>query len=86
LETARFPAVAHIDGDGRDECVFTIGPTLYAVGTAKGTPTTGAVLWKFDLPGTAGLVTIADVDGSGTAQIIVPCADGHVYGLGPRTR
>jgi outer membrane protein assembly factor BamB len=77
------PAVADIDGDGRDECVFTSGKTLYAVGAAKEGGTGGALLWTLDLPDRLGPVTIADTDGSGTAQIVVTCADGHIYGIGP---
>ena len=37
-----FPAVADIDGDGRDECIFTMDTTLYAVGAAKGNAAEGA--------------------------------------------
>lgn len=85
-QTSTFPAVADIDGDGRDECVFTMGNTIYAVGAARGSPAStpaGAILWKLDLPGTAGPVAIAHVDGNGVAQIIVGCGDGRVYGIGP---
>jgi hypothetical protein len=85
-QTSTFPAVADIDGDGRDECIFTMGNTVYAVGAAKASPASmpaGAILWKLDLPGTAGPVAIADVEGNGVAQIIVGCGDGHVYGIGP---
>src|SRR5262249_55432792 len=88
-EPLTFPAVADIDGDGRDECLFTMGSTIYAVGAGKNdgassSPTrAGAVLWKLDLPGKAGPVTIADVKGDGRAAVVVGCADGHVYGIGP---
>ena len=37
-EPFSFPAVADIDGDGRDECVFTMGKTIYAVGAARDEP------------------------------------------------
>jgi outer membrane protein assembly factor BamB len=80
-----FPAVADIDGDGRDECVFTMDNAVYAIGAARGSPASspaGAVLWKLDLPGTAGPVAIADAEGNGLAWIIVACGDGHVYGIG----
>ena len=33
----------------------------------------------------AGPVAIADVRGEGVAQVVVPCADGHVYGIGPES-
>src|SRR5207244_3331178 len=87
-EPFSFPAVADIDGDGRDECVFSMGKTIYAVGATKGgaagsAAPSGAILWKLDLPDRAGAVTIADVGGDGSARIVVGCADGHVYGIGP---
>jgi outer membrane protein assembly factor BamB len=75
-EAISFPAVADMNGDGRDECVFTMGSTIHAVGN-------GEVLWTLDLPGRLGPVAIAEVDDSGAAQIVVACADGHVYGIGP---
>jgi len=85
-ESPTFPAVADIDGDGRDECVFTMGNIVYAVGAAKASPVlppAGRIHWKLDLPGTAGPAAIADAEGNGVAQIIVACSDGHVYGIGP---
>jgi hypothetical protein len=71
-EPFTFPAVADINGDGRDECLFTIDKTLYAVGGAKAAgplATDGALLWKLDLPDRAGPVTIADVTGTGVARL-----------------
>jgi len=70
---------------GRDECVFTTGNTVYAVGAARGSPASasaGAILWRLDLPGAAGPAAIADAEGTGLAQIVVACGDGHVYGIG----
>ena len=75
-----FPAVADINGDGRDECIFTIGDTIYTVGATGANA--GAVLWTHKLPDRLGPVTVADVAGDGTAQIVVSCADGYVYGIG----
>jgi len=43
----------------------------------------GAFAWTLDLPAHAGPLAIADVHGDGTARIIVGCADGRVYGIGP---
>ena len=75
------PATADVDGDGREECLFTIGQTLCAVGSdADGR--SGKVEWSLVLPGHLSAVTVADVMGDGTLQIVVSCADGVVYGLG----
>ena len=75
-----FPAVADIDGDGRDECVFTINNRVYAVGAAK-EGGQGAIRWTLDLPARVGATAVADTEGNGGAQIIVVCADGNVYGI-----
>jgi len=79
-----------------EECIFTIGKTIYAVGcraaaspenglqrSAAASGEEGAVLWRLELPDRGGPVTIADPEGNGTAEIVVGCADGHVYGIGP---
>jgi outer membrane protein assembly factor BamB len=79
------PAVADLDGDGRDECVFAIDDTLYAVGTDAG-GVAGEVCWTLKLPARLGSPTIADVEASGKLQVIVACADGFVYGIGPASR
>jgi hypothetical protein len=65
-------ASADLNGDGRDEAVFAVGTRLYCVGN-------GEVLWKVDLPAWTGPPSIADVDGSGEAAILVAAADGWVY-------
>jgi hypothetical protein len=100
-----FPVSADINGDGRDECLFTLDRTLYAISASggdrvtapsadgprrsEGTPSGdtlkegGRILWTLELPDRAGPVTVADVTGSGVARIVVSCADGHVYGIGP---
>jgi outer membrane protein assembly factor BamB len=77
------PASADIDGDGRDEAVFGIGKTLYAVGTTQ-SGKAGEIRWTLEFPGPVGPPSIADVDGNGQAEIVVVCADGHVYGIGPK--
>ena len=75
------PATADIDGDGKDECIFTIGQTIYAIGaTADGR--SGKIQWTLVMPGHLSAVSIADVEGDGLAQIVVSCADGAVYGIG----
>lgn len=79
-------AMADIDGDGRDEALFTQANLLYAVGeNGKGE---GELLWKAvfgpdSWNGQTGDVVIADIDGSGHAQILVTTASGYLYGLGP---
>ncbi len=83
-EPLTFPAVADINGDGRDECVFTQGKEVWAVGLSPTDATQGAVLWKLELPARAGPVAIADVDGSGEAQVVVMADDGTVYGIAQR--
>lgn len=64
------PCTIDLDGDGKQECIFSIDNTLYAVGTdADGK--NGHVRWKLELPGNMGSATIADVDGQVDIQIIV---------------
>ncbi len=79
------PAAADIDGDGRDECLITIGTTLYAAGaTPDGRQ--GRILWELDFPesGRLGPPTIADVAGDRRAQVISMGRNGLVYGVGDR--
>jgi len=76
------PAVADIDGDGRDECVFAILNSLYAVGSTQD-GREGQVRWTLELPGRLGTPTIADLGLPRGLQVVVACADGYVYGIGP---
>jgi outer membrane protein assembly factor BamB len=75
------PAVADVDSDGRDECVFTIASTVYCVG-ASSDGSSGVIKWSLPLPNYTSSVAIADATGDGQAQIIVSCSDGFVYGIG----
>ena len=73
-------ASADINGDGREEVLFTSGSTLYCVGTVvQDGKKTGGLLWKYELPATVGPPIIADVAGQGTASILLVGADGWVY-------
>lgn len=81
--TPMTPAVADINNDGRDECIFAILNTLYAIGASKDGKA-GEIRWTLSLPNLIGPAAIADADGSGQAQIIVICADGYVYGIGAK--
>lgn len=79
--TPMTPVSGDVDGDGRDECIFPIGKTLYAIGATR-EGKAGQIVWKLDLPDIVGPAAILDTDGSGRAQIVVTCADGYVYGVG----
>lgn len=80
------PATADINGDGRDECIFVIDKTLYAVGI-KADAKSGEILWQIELPESIklGQPSIADVDGSMKAQIVVIGRNGYVYGIGSKS-
>jgi outer membrane protein assembly factor BamB len=75
------PAVADLDGDGRDECLFAVVNTLYVVGTTADGKA-GEVRWTLEFPERLGTPSIADATGDGTLQILVTCADGYIYGIG----
>ena len=77
-------ATVDLDGDGRDEGLFTQKNVLYAVGEdEKGQ---GTFRWKVTIGEEYGEclsdVTVADVYGNGTPQILVTTASGHLYALG----
>ncbi len=74
-------ATGDIDGDGRDEAVFSAGKTLFAVGFSA-QEQTGVLRWSLSFPDAIGPAAIADTTGRGVAEIVVVCADGNVYGVG----
>jgi len=73
------PITCDIDSDGKDECIFGIGETLYAV-SADRSGTLGEIKWKVDFPARVGPASIVEVGGK--LRIIVSCEDGCVYGVG----
>ena len=73
-------ASGDIDGDGRDEALFTVGQTLYCYGTDS-SGKTGVEKWRIDLPARMGPPVITDVDGDGLAEILVQGADGVLYAI-----
>ncbi|HMP07049.1 MAG TPA: PQQ-binding-like beta-propeller repeat protein [Lacipirellulaceae bacterium] len=81
LESPTLSVSADIDGDGRVESIFAIGPTLFVVGS---TPdgNAGMIKWAMDFEGLVGSPIIADANGDGRLEIIVVTTDGFVYGIG----
>jgi len=78
------PAVCDINSDGRPECIYVIGENLYALAAGED-GRSGRIVWSFKLPAASPVpVAIADVYGTGDAQIVVMCHDGYVYGIGQR--
>jgi len=75
------PATGDIDGDGRDEAVFSAGSTLFAVGSSADGKA-GVIRWSLSFPAVLGPAAIADTSGRGVAEIVVVCSDGNVYGVG----
>jgi len=73
---------ADVDQDGRDESIFAISNTLYAVGADPG-GNSGSIEWTFTPD--SGLLSspiVADANGDGIAEIIVVSTSGNVYGIG----
>ena len=70
-----------LNGDGRDEALFTVDHTLFCLGTAsegKG----GKLLWTLDLPAAVSTPILADCDGTKTGtdlSILLMGADGYLY-------
>lgn len=72
-----------LDGDQREECLYTVGNVLLAIGV-KADGTRGEVLWEMTFPGDLGPLTLADMEDHGTARIFALCADGYLYCIGER--
>ncbi|HLK63714.1 MAG TPA: hypothetical protein VKU19_09755 [Bryobacteraceae bacterium] len=77
-------SVGDINGDGRDEAVFTCGTNVYAVGADPGNRS-GKILWTLNL-GTgfdrSDSPILADAEGNGRLEIIVVGSNGYIYGIG----
>ena len=69
---------ADIDGDGRDEFIFAVGRTLYALGDRDGAPD---LVWQAELPSTPGELALADVDRDGRIEILFIGEDSVLYCL-----
>ncbi|MBI5502661.1 MAG: PQQ-binding-like beta-propeller repeat protein [Deltaproteobacteria bacterium] len=72
--------VAGLDLDGSGTSGFVAGSTdgfLYAVSADD-----GSVLWSFNLRATVGEPTMADVNGDGRSEVVVPVGDGSVHAVG----
>jgi hypothetical protein len=71
---------ADIDGQKGDELLYVAGTKLVAI---TGNRSAGRILWEWSGPANLSMPAIADVDGSGLAEIVLQAADGKVYCLGP---
>jgi hypothetical protein len=69
---------ADIKGDGRDEALFLFWNVLCCIGSMP-SGDAGALLWRIDIPASAGPPCIADVTGDGRASILLQSVDGYVY-------
>lgn len=68
----------NIDGQGGDEILYPAGNTLVAV---TGDRTSGRILWTWQGPTTLSLPAIADMDGDGSAEILVQDAHATLHCL-----
>ena len=71
-------ASADLDSDGREESLFVLGKTLLCFGSSAD-GSTGALRWRIDLPVPIGPPTIAALDATSGAAILVLGSDGCVY-------
>jgi hypothetical protein len=74
-----------LDGDGRDEALFTYGNVLYAIG--EDDDGGGHLAWQATFAPDSwrallGDLSIADVDGTGRPHVLVNTQSGHLYGIG----
>ena len=69
-------ASGDLDGDGRDEALFTIGQELVCVGSNEAE---GSLEWKLHLPVVCGPPTLAVLESGGTLSVLLAGSDGYVY-------
>ncbi|MDC0935957.1 hypothetical protein OAS39_06700 [Pirellulales bacterium] len=70
---------ADVDGDQRDEAIFSLANTIYCVAANQDESSSGTIQWQLTLPTELGPPAIADVTGDGSLSILVCGADGYVY-------
>ena len=73
-------ASADLDGDGKDEAIFAMGNQLVCLGTSRSS-FTSEVSWRLDFPSQLGPPSIASLDSTDAAGIVVAGSDGFVYGV-----
>lgn len=79
-DPVRGTASADLDGDGRDEALYSIDKTLFCIGSsADGSK--GEIRWQVDLPALLGPPTVVTLDKEHTVSILVVGEDGYVYCL-----
>ena len=72
-----------MDGDGRDEFLFAVERTLYALHERDAAP---HLVWQLELPAAPGDLALADVDGDGKIEILFIGADSVLYCLSAAPR
>ncbi|MCC7355301.1 MAG: VCBS repeat-containing protein [Anaerolineae bacterium] len=78
-DAGQYYVTCDVDGDGREECILCTPDELVAVGERDGN---GVVVWRLRLPAACTQPVVADADGDGLAEILLPCQDGSLYLVG----
>ena len=71
-------ASADLDGDGRDEALFTAGQALYCVGAGPNGEA-GQIRWRVEFPAAIGPPSVGRLSKDEGVSILVQGADGYVY-------
>ena len=77
--TNSISSVVAVDIDGVNGLEFIVGTESGRLFAVKAT--TGEILWSIDLGEALGDPIVADIDGDGSSEILVPCADGYLYAI-----